>query len=53
MGVQSLGRGVSQRNGTREGHSHVRYLDALLGAEIDERGRKAVLRRVKEAGCHD
>ena len=33
----------------REGHSHVRYLDALLGAEIDERGRKAVLRRVKEA----
>ena len=33
----------------REGHSHVRYLDALLGAEIDERERKAVLRRVKEA----
>src|SRR3954465_735500 len=32
----------------REGHSHVRYLDALLGAEIDERERKAVLRRVKE-----
>ena len=33
----------------REGHSHIRYLDALLGAEIDERERKAVLRRVKEA----
>lgn len=33
----------------REGHSHIRYLDALLGAEIDERDRKAVLRRVKEA----
>src|SRR3954451_18886556 len=33
----------------REGHSHVRYLDALLGAEIDERERKAVLRRGKEA----
>ena len=33
----------------REGHSHVRYLDALLGAEIEERERKAVLRRVKEA----
>src|SRR3954447_11156848 len=33
----------------REGHSHVRYLDALLGAEIDERERKVVLRRVKEA----
>jgi DNA replication protein DnaC len=33
----------------REGYSHVRYLDALLGAEIDERERKAVLRRVKEA----
>src|SRR4051812_49840909 len=32
----------------REGHSHVRYLDALLGAEIDERERKAVLRRVEE-----
>src|SRR3954463_16835288 len=32
----------------REGHSHVRYLDALLGAEIDERERKAVLRRGKE-----
>lgn len=34
---------------SREGYSHVRYLDALLGAEIDERERKAVLRRVKEA----
>ena len=33
----------------REGHSHIRYLDALLGAEIEERERKAVLRRVKEA----
>lgn len=33
----------------REGHSHVRYLDALLGAEIEERERKAALRRVKEA----
>ena len=33
----------------REGHSHVRYLDALLGAEIEERERKVVLRRVKEA----
>jgi DNA replication protein DnaC len=33
----------------RAGHSHVRYLDALLGAEIDERERKAVLRRIKEA----
>src|SRR4051812_49541276 len=32
----------------REGHSHVRYLDALLGAEIDERERKAVLRRGTE-----
>ena len=33
----------------REGHSHVRHLDVLLGAEIDERERKVVLRRVKEA----
>jgi DNA replication protein DnaC len=33
----------------REGHSHIRYLDALLGAEIEERERKAVRRRVKEA----
>jgi DNA replication protein DnaC len=33
----------------REGYSHIRYLDALLGAEIEERERKAVLRRVKEA----
>jgi DNA replication protein DnaC len=33
----------------REGHSHIRYLDALLGAEIEERERRAVLRRVKEA----
>ena len=24
----------------REAHSHIRYLDALLGAEIDERERK-------------
>jgi DNA replication protein DnaC len=33
----------------REGHSHIRYLDALLAAEIEERERKAVLRRIKEA----
>ncbi len=33
----------------REGHSHIRYLDALLAAEIEEREHRAVLRRVKEA----
>lgn len=33
----------------REGHSHIHYLDALLGAEIEERERRAALRRVKEA----
>jgi DNA replication protein DnaC len=33
----------------REGHSHVQYLDALLSAEIEERERKGVLRRIQEA----
>lgn len=33
----------------REGHSHVQYLEALLAAEIEERERKAVLRRLQEA----
>src|SRR3954447_3333449 len=30
----------------REGHSHIRYLDALLGAEIEKRERKPVLQPV-------
>lgn len=33
----------------REGHSHVQYLEALLAAEVEERERKAVLRRIQEA----
>src|SRR3954454_19379454 len=33
----------------REGHGHVQYLDALLTAEIEERERKAVVRRIQEA----
>src|SRR3954453_2993388 len=33
----------------REGHGHVQYLDALLTAEIEERERKGVVRRIQEA----
>lgn len=33
----------------REGHSHVQYVEALLAAEVEERERKAVLRRIQEA----
>ncbi len=33
----------------REGHTHLGYLDALLAAEVDERERHAVARRLKEA----
>jgi DNA replication protein DnaC len=33
----------------REGHSPVQYLDVLLAAEIEERERKAVTRRIHEA----
>ena len=33
----------------REGHGHVQYLDALLTAEIEERERKGVARRIQEA----
>src|SRR4029078_6669057 len=35
--------------GIREGHGHVQYLDALLTAEIEERERKGVVRRIQEA----
>src|SRR3954464_3710872 len=30
----------------REGHGHVQYLEALLTAEIEERERKGVVRRI-------
>jgi len=33
----------------RKKQSHLSYLEALLGAEIEERERRAVLRRIKEA----
>jgi len=33
----------------REGHSPVQYLEALLAAEIEERERKTVARRIQEA----
>lgn len=33
----------------RRGQGHVGYLETLLGAEVDERGRKAVERRIQEA----
>src|SRR3954467_2783311 len=33
----------------REGHGHVQYLDAMLTAEIEERERKGVVRRIQEA----
>ena len=33
----------------REKQSHVRYLEALLGAELEERERHAVERRIREA----
>jgi hypothetical protein len=36
----------------REGHSHVRYLDALLGAEIDERERRRCCGGSRRPGCH-
>lgn len=34
---------------TREGHSHIRYLDALLKAELEEREDRLVTRRLFEA----
>jgi DNA replication protein DnaC len=34
---------------TRERHSHIGYLEALLAAELDERERHAIARRLKEA----
>ena len=34
---------------TREGHSHLRYLDALLTAELEEREERLVTRRLVEA----
>jgi DNA replication protein DnaC len=34
---------------TREGHSHVRYLDALLTAELEEREDRLITRRLFEA----
>src|SRR5438270_12002268 len=34
---------------TREGHSHVRYLDALLSAELEEREDRLITRRLFEA----
>src|SRR6202162_3068023 len=33
----------------REQQTPVRYLEALLGAEIEERGRRVVERRIREA----
>jgi DNA replication protein DnaC len=33
----------------RDKQSHVRYLDVLLGAEVDEREHRAIQRRLKEA----
>src|SRR5262249_26250816 len=33
----------------REGQSHLGYLDALLGAEVEERERHTIARRIKEA----
>ena len=33
----------------RKKQSHLSYLEALLGAEVEERERRAVLRRIKEA----
>jgi DNA replication protein DnaC len=33
----------------KEKQSHLSYLEALLGAEVEERERNAVVRRIKEA----
>jgi DNA replication protein DnaC len=33
----------------RQKQSHLSYLEALLGAEVEERDRNAVARRIKEA----
>jgi len=37
------------REAARDGHSHLRYLDSLLSAELDERGQRKVQRRIQEA----
>ncbi len=37
------------REAARDGHSHLRYLDGLLSAELDERGQRKVQRRIQEA----
>src|SRR5438105_10499709 len=33
----------------KQNHSHINYLDALLVAEVEERERKLIERRIKEA----
>jgi hypothetical protein len=33
----------------RERHTHLAYLEALLAAEVDERERHAIARRLKDA----
>lgn len=37
------------REAARDGHSHLRYLDTLLSAELEERGQRKVQRRIQEA----
>lgn len=37
------------REAARDGHSHLRYLDTLLAAELEERGQRKVQRRLQEA----
>jgi len=45
------GRPVARlaEDAVRKKQSHLSYLEALLGAEVEERERRAVLRRIKEA----
>jgi DNA replication protein DnaC len=33
----------------QQNHSHLRYLDALLGAEVEERERRSIELRLKDA----
>ncbi len=35
----------------RDNRTHIGYLEALLTAEIEEREKKTIERRIKEAAC--
>jgi hypothetical protein len=35
----------------KENHSHIRYLEALLAMECEERDRHAIGKRIREPNC--